>query len=108
MPPLWSPPVEPSLVEERILGRCKKAKFYVLLRRFSSVPASSRSVSSSSSMRHVGSLKDQVAAMQTELGAEIARIEAEFDANTIRVEIVPVRPKKSDISVEDMALVWCP
>jgi hypothetical protein len=56
----------------------------------------------------VGSLKDQVAAMQTELGAEIARIEAEFDANTIRVEIVPVRPKKSDISVEDMALVWCP
>jgi hypothetical protein len=24
------------------------------------------------------------------------------------VEVVPVRPKKSDISVEDMALVWCP
>ncbi len=27
---------------------------------------------------------------------------------TIRVEIVPVRPKKADISVEDMALVWRP
>jgi hypothetical protein len=24
------------------------------------------------------------------------------------VEIVPVRPKKADIAVEDMALVWCP
>jgi hypothetical protein len=56
----------------------------------------------------VEALKDQVAAMNAELEAEIGRIEAEFDPNTIRVEIVPVRPKKSDISVEDMALVWCP
>jgi hypothetical protein len=24
------------------------------------------------------------------------------------VEMVPVRPKKADIAVEDMALVWCP
>ena len=53
-------------------------------------------------------LKDQLAAMQAELEAEIGRIEAEFDANTVRVEIVPVHPKKSDIVVEDMALVWCP
>jgi hypothetical protein len=56
----------------------------------------------------VEALKDQVAAMNAELEAEISRIEAEFDPNTIRVEMAPVRPKKSDISVEDMALVWCP
>ena len=56
----------------------------------------------------VEALKEQVAAMNAELEAEIGRIEAEFDPNTIRVEMVPVRPKKSDISVEDMALVWCP
>jgi hypothetical protein len=55
----------------------------------------------------VEALKEQVAAMHAELEAEIGRIEAEFDPNTIRVEIVPVRPKKADISVEDMALVWC-
>jgi hypothetical protein len=46
--------------------------------------------------------------MHAELETEIGRIEAEFDANTIRVEIVPVHPRKSDISVEGMALVWCP
>jgi hypothetical protein len=56
----------------------------------------------------VEAIKDQVATMQAELEAEISRIDSEFDPNTIRVEIVPVRPKKSDLSVEDMALVWCP
>ena len=55
----------------------------------------------------VEALKEQVAAMKR-VEAEIGQIEAEFDPNTIRVEKVPVRPKKSDISVEDMALVWCP
>ena len=56
----------------------------------------------------VEALKDQVAAMNAELEAEIGQLEAQFDSNTIRVEIVPVRPKKADISVEDMTLVWCP
>ena len=56
----------------------------------------------------VKALEDQVAAMNAELEAEIGRIEEEFDPNTIRVEMVPVRPKKADIAVEDMALVWCP
>jgi seryl-tRNA synthetase len=56
----------------------------------------------------VEALKDQVAAMNAELEAEIRRIEAEFDPNSIRVEMVPVRPKKADVSVEDMALVWYP
>ena len=31
---LWSPPVQPSPEEERILARCKKAKLYVFLRRY--------------------------------------------------------------------------
>jgi hypothetical protein len=56
----------------------------------------------------VKALEDQVTAMNAELEAEIGRIEEEFDPNTIRVEMVPVRPKKTDIAVEDMALVWCP
>src|SRR4051794_18528612 len=30
----WSPPVETSPAEDRILSRCKKAKLYVLLRQF--------------------------------------------------------------------------
>ena len=55
----------------------------------------------------VQALADQVTAMHAELEAEIGRIEAGFDPNTIRVEMVPVRPKKADISVEDVALDWC-
>jgi len=46
--------------------------------------------------------------MHAALETEIGRLEAEFDPNTTRVEIVPVRPKKADIALEDMALVWCP
>jgi hypothetical protein len=56
----------------------------------------------------VAALKDQVAAMHAELESEIGRVEAEYNPDTIRVEIVPVRPKKADIAVEDLALVWCP
>jgi len=56
----------------------------------------------------VKALEDQLAAMNAALEDEIGRIEAEFDPNTIRVEMVPVRPKKADISVEDLALVWSP
>jgi hypothetical protein len=49
-----------------------------------------------------------MAALNAELEAEIGRLEAELDPNTIRIETVPVRPKKSDISVDGLALVWCP
>src|SRR5438128_11409352 len=30
---VWSPPIETSAVEDRILGRCKKARLFVFLRR---------------------------------------------------------------------------
>ncbi len=56
----------------------------------------------------VEALEERIAALNAELEAEIARLEAELDPNTIRIEAVPVRPKKSDISVEELALVWCP
>jgi hypothetical protein len=56
----------------------------------------------------VKALQDQIDAMNEELQAEISQLESEFDPNTVRIEAVPVRPKKSDIAVEDIALVWCP
>ncbi len=46
--------------------------------------------------------------MNAELDGEIARLEAELDPASIRIEAAPVRPKKTDIEVEDLALVWCP
>ena len=39
---------------------------------------------------------------------EIKALESEFDPHAIRVETVPVRPRKSDIAVTDLALVWAP
>jgi flagellar motility protein MotE (MotC chaperone) len=56
----------------------------------------------------VEAIAERMAALNAELEAEIGRLEAELDPNTIRIETVPVRPKKSDISVDGLALVWCP
>jgi hypothetical protein len=53
-------------------------------------------------------IRAQITELNADLEAEIARLESEFDPNTIRIETVAVRPKKTDITVEDMALVWCP
>jgi Skp family chaperone for outer membrane proteins len=53
-------------------------------------------------------VRAQIAALNADLEAEIARLEAEFDPDTIRIETVAVRPRKADITAEDMALVWCP
>ncbi len=56
----------------------------------------------------VQAVEQRIAALNAELEAEIGRLEAEFDPQTIRIETVPVRPKKADIAVEGLALVWCP
>jgi hypothetical protein len=56
----------------------------------------------------VQAVQGRIAAMNAELEGEIARLEAEFDPASIRIEATPVRPKKTDIQVEDLALVWCP
>jgi hypothetical protein len=54
------------------------------------------------------SIRDQIEALNAELAGEIEALESELDPNTIRVETVPVRPRKADVAVEDMALVWRP
>ena len=56
----------------------------------------------------VRALQQQADALNAELEAELARLEGEFDPNAVRIETVPVRPRKSDITVEDLALVWRP
>jgi hypothetical protein len=52
------------------------------------------------------SLGEQEAALEAELEAEIAALGAQFDPATIAIETVTVRPRKSDLGVEDIALVW--
>jgi hypothetical protein len=56
----------------------------------------------------VEAIRAQAEALNTELEAEIARLEGEFDPNAVRIETVPVRPRKADIAVQDLALVWKP
>ncbi len=56
----------------------------------------------------VQAVQGRIAEMNAELESEIARLEAEFDPVSIRIEATPVRPKKTDLQVEDLALVWCP
>ena len=54
------------------------------------------------------SLRQQIDELNAELEAEVARLEAEFDPASAPVESVAVKPRKADIAVEDVALVWVP
>ncbi len=56
----------------------------------------------------IRAIQQQADALNAELEAEVTSLEGEFDPNAIRIETVPVRPRKSDITVEDLALVWRP
>ena len=56
----------------------------------------------------VEAIRNQLEALNAELEAEVARLESEFDPATIAVETASVKPRKADIAVEDMALVWVP
>jgi hypothetical protein len=53
-------------------------------------------------------LREQAAAINAELETEIRELESGFDPATIRIETAAVKPKKADIAVEDLALVWVP
>ena len=52
------------------------------------------------------SLDEQEAAIEAELEGEIAALGSQFDPATIAIETVIVRPRKSDLAVEEIALVW--
>ena len=53
-------------------------------------------------------VREQIEAINAELEAEVARLEAEFDPAAATIEVTAVRPRKADIAVEDVALVWVP
>jgi hypothetical protein len=56
----------------------------------------------------VDAVREQIAALNAELETEVTQIESEFDPATIPLETTAVKPRKADIAVEDMALVWVP
>ena len=56
----------------------------------------------------VAALRDQYAALESELAKEVAKLETVHDPAAIPVEAVVVKARKSDIEVADLALVWRP
>ncbi len=53
-------------------------------------------------------LQEQLAALQQEAEAEAARVASDFDAAKLTVERVQIRPRKSDIALGAVSLVWAP
>jgi len=53
-------------------------------------------------------LQQQLADIQKQMDDEIAGISENVDPQSIKVETISIAPRKSDISVEKVALVWCP
>jgi hypothetical protein len=56
----------------------------------------------------VEAIRNQLEALNAELEAEVSRLEAEFDPGTVAIETTRLKPRKADLAVEDMALVWVP
>jgi len=56
----------------------------------------------------VQAVRDRIEALNAELEAEVTRLESEWNPAAIPLETRTVKPRKSDIAVEDMALVWVP
>jgi hypothetical protein len=53
-------------------------------------------------------VREQAETLEAELEAEVARLESEFDPASVPIETATVKPRKADIAVADMALVWVP
>jgi TolA-binding protein len=51
-------------------------------------------------------LAQRLADMQNELEAEISRLRGELDPQTVAIERTEVKPRKTDIAVETVALLW--
>jgi hypothetical protein len=56
----------------------------------------------------LGALREQFAALTTAVEAEVTALEADFDPAAIEIESVAIKPRKSDTTVAEVALVWQP
>jgi hypothetical protein len=53
-------------------------------------------------------LREQIAALEAELETEAARLESALDPQAIRLERLAVKPRKADLAVDELTLVWRP
>ncbi len=57
--------------------------------------------------QNLQTLQQQLQDIQTQLEAEMAKLPA-VDSNSLKLEEVTIRPRKSDITIDEIALVWRP
>jgi stress response protein YsnF len=50
----------------------------------------------------------EIQSLQTEMEAEIARISDTHDTANLKLETEAVKPRKTDVKVEQVALLWMP
>jgi hypothetical protein len=53
-------------------------------------------------------VKQQMAAMEDELAAEISKLDIEFDAQNEKLDEIRIRPKSTDTHIHFVALGWVP
>ena len=56
----------------------------------------------------VGSLEEKLTDLEDELKAEIDTVKDELNVQQLALEKLVVRPRKADIAVDQVALVWRP
>lgn len=93
------------------LGR-KKIGLGTLGRATSAVRGAGRAAQQSQDVDraedNVEAVSQQLADLDAEFQAEVAALDAATDPLTETLEAVSIRPKKADISVQKVALVWAP
>lgn len=94
-----------------LFGR-KKISSTNVGRAATSMRAASRAADQRSDIQraeaNVQSLQEEFQALEAQLQADVEKIAAEFQAATEEVEEYPVRPRKSDLTVEQLCLAWIP
>ncbi|HUE71687.1 MAG TPA: DUF87 domain-containing protein [Pirellulaceae bacterium] len=83
-----------------------------LTRAASSMRAAGRAVQQrqdvAQASESVEAVQQRLAALEAEFQAEAAKLQAGFDAATLELEEIAVQPKKTDVTVGEVALVWEP
>ena len=59
-------------------------------------------------MTRVGDITRDIQSLQSELEAEIARISAEHDTANLELETESLKPRRTDVKVDEIALLWLP
>jgi hypothetical protein len=94
-----------------LLGR-KSVSASTLTRAGSAIRGAGRVSSESSEVANAetnrAALQKQLDDLEAELQQEIVRVQGELDAAAIRLDKITLKPRKSDISVQGLALLWVP